>query len=161
MLKTTSFFLFLGLFTCSLANAQVYRWVDDKGAVHYGQKAPSGVETTQLQLPTEPTGAGVPAKQDKADRDRLLNSFEQDRRERQHAIEERREKERQQGKACQVMRSRWERYTRAGPLYVLEEDGSRRYLSAAEKDAELARLRQGMEENCDELPTAVSGSTRR
>lgn len=156
-------YLLIPLFAlvCSTAGAEIYRWVDDKGAVHYGERPPAGAETTRLQLPTEPTGAGVPDKQRKIDRDRLLESYERDRLARQRARDERRQQTEARASACKAYQSRWRLYSSAGPLYDVNEDGSRRYLSAAEKDAELARLRAGMQENCDELPAELSRGGRR
>ena len=151
----------LFLFVCSLANAQVYRWVDDQGAVHYGGKPPAGVESTELQLPGEPTGAGKPAKDQRIERERLLKSFEQDRLARKQAQEEQRRQAAEREQLCADLQARWRLYTSVGRLYDVEEDGSRRFLSDAEKDAELARLRSAMQKNCDEVLPAVTRSERR
>ncbi len=43
--------LFL-LFGQSSASAQIYKWVDEKGVTHYGQKAPEGKATTEVKVST-------------------------------------------------------------------------------------------------------------
>lgn len=160
MLKYTSVLILL--FGCALANAEVYRWVDDQGTVHYGERPPVGVESSRLRLPTEPASTGAPLKDRRVvDRERLLNSFEQDRLARKQAIEEQREQERQREQLCEDFKARWRLYTSVGRLYDVAEDGSRHYLSDAEKEAELARLRAGMQQSCDQLPAAVTRSERR
>ena len=42
-----------------VASAQVYKWVDEKGRVHYGEKPPVGAKSSTLKPPTAPS---APAK---------------------------------------------------------------------------------------------------
>jgi Domain of unknown function (DUF4124) len=44
--------VFLSLFVLSNASAQIYKWVDEKGVTHYGQKAPEGKRTTEVKIST-------------------------------------------------------------------------------------------------------------
>jgi hypothetical protein len=37
------------LFAAAAAQAQVYRWVDEKGSVHYGERPPSGVAAKPVE----------------------------------------------------------------------------------------------------------------
>ncbi|HEY8622319.1 MAG TPA: DUF4124 domain-containing protein, partial [Casimicrobiaceae bacterium] len=43
-----------------VASAQVYKWVDEKGRVHYGEKAPAGSKPSAVKPPAAPPNA--PAK---------------------------------------------------------------------------------------------------
>jgi hypothetical protein len=53
-------FLFLLLAAPALASAQVHRWVDEKGTVHYSDSAPpEGVKSVVLDIDTKP-GAAAP-----------------------------------------------------------------------------------------------------
>jgi hypothetical protein len=50
--------LFLGLFACAGAPAQVYKWTDEKGVVHYGDK-PNSPNAKPVTLPElMPFGSG-------------------------------------------------------------------------------------------------------
>lgn len=52
-------FIALALFISSAAEAQVYRWVDQKGTVHYSNEAPpAGVKATTVDFDAKP---GAPA----------------------------------------------------------------------------------------------------
>jgi Domain of unknown function (DUF4124) len=54
-------------FTALFAQAQVYKWVDDKGQVHYGEQPPPEAKTTTVHVP--PPGdapAPTPAAKPKA-----------------------------------------------------------------------------------------------
>lgn len=43
------------------ALAQVYRWVDEKGRVHYGEQPPQGVKKTEVQGTSPGSAAPAPA----------------------------------------------------------------------------------------------------
>ncbi len=44
-----------------VASAQVYKWVDEKGRVHYGEKPPAGSKASALKPPTPPQDASAKA----------------------------------------------------------------------------------------------------
>ena len=50
-LRAFTFTLFL-LFALGNASAQIYKWVDEKGVTHYGQKPPEGKKTTEVKVST-------------------------------------------------------------------------------------------------------------
>jgi Domain of unknown function (DUF4124) len=51
-------FLLAIFFICETAAAQVHRWVDDKGTVHYSNTAPAGVRSSVVDIEAK---AGPPA----------------------------------------------------------------------------------------------------
>jgi len=52
-------FLLLCVFLAGAAHAQVYRWVDEKGTVHYSNAAPpAGIKSTTVDIDAKP---GLPA----------------------------------------------------------------------------------------------------
>ena len=129
--------------------AEVYRWVDENGKVHFGDRPPRGVQTESLDLPE--TGGGPPAPTDeerKAKTRRLLDAWE----------EERRIKKEQQAQAAADKAKRKRRCSRArhelrdlqqGALfYELDEQGERRYLSDAELEQEKQKWREAIEYWC-------------
>jgi phage-related tail fiber protein len=67
-------FILLSLFALSGAHAQIYKWVDEKGVTHYGQKAPEGAKSSEVKLstPDEATLAAAQARLAKI-REALLN----------------------------------------------------------------------------------------
>jgi glutaredoxin len=50
-------YLFLALLAPAIAGAQVVRWVDDKGRVHYGDKPPAGAIAQPVQSKISSVGA--------------------------------------------------------------------------------------------------------
>lgn len=127
--------------------AEIYRWVDPAGGVHYSDR------------PTDPAARPVevaPAPQPDPDadgrarrRERLLELFAEERAERKAAAQaERRERE-QRRRNCAAARERLANYEQAGYLYEESDDGERRILSDAEHDEVRRRAREAVEQWCD------------
>jgi hypothetical protein len=67
-------FSLLSLFAWSGARAQIYKWVDEKGVTHYGQKAPEGTKTNEVKLSTPDEATLAAARERLAKiREELLN----------------------------------------------------------------------------------------
>jgi Domain of unknown function (DUF4124) len=74
MKSRSRIFIFLSLFALSSASAQIYKWVDEKGVTHYGQKAPEGARTSEVKISTPDEATLSAAKERLAKiREELLN----------------------------------------------------------------------------------------
>jgi len=56
----------LGSLVAGGANAQMCRWVDENGTVHYAETCPEGVNSRTVELQAPPTGAQVEAAEQRA-----------------------------------------------------------------------------------------------
>ena len=128
----------------STAAGPVYKWTDENGITHYGQRPPRDTSRAQqIDLPQdrESSGTEAPRYEERLERiNRRLEVYEEERR-----IKEEREAEARQTKArrdqqCARLRAQVRDYeTRGGTWYELDEQGNRRYLD----DRQLAeRIRQ-------------------
>jgi hypothetical protein len=132
------------------ALAEIYRWVDSAGQVHYGERPPTQ-DAERVRLPSSPgTGArDAPSESERrARQQRLLESYEYERARKaeRQAAEARRQRE--LAAQCDRLRRYWQTLAFAGPVYVEDDGGQRRYLDDAERAAEQARLRPAMERAC-------------
>lgn len=140
------------------ATGQVYRWVDENGVVHYGDRAPQGVEATLVGVkpntvpisrpePKAPTAEG--ATEAGADEAEPLSYAEQRRRERAERREEYAAAERERNANCNAMRSR-KAYLEPSPRVLVEdEDGEVRRLDDEERLRLLDEANAYLAENCD------------
>lgn len=125
-----------------VASAQVYKWVDDKGRVHYGEKPPAGSKSSSVKPPAATPQA--PAKtQD-------LQSQERDFRRRrikqgQDEAKAARDAARREAN-CNIARERLEIGEKAA-LYRREK-GERVFLSDAEQKAAVNKLRADVNQYC-------------
>ena len=53
-LSLPSLCLLLTMFTYQSASADVYRWTDEKGQVHFGERPPTGIEGESVKPPPPP-----------------------------------------------------------------------------------------------------------
>lgn len=123
----------------SPAWAQIYRWVDEKGRVQYGEKPPAGAKSTPLR-PPQPPGAAQPP--------RDVAGQEQDFRRRQ--LERGQEEERQAGEAqanrarCEQAKEELALVESVGVVYRREK-GEKVYL---DRSAEIERRRAQVARYC-------------
>ena len=124
------------LLAAAPAWAQIYKWVDEKGRVQYGEKPPAGAKAAPLRGEAAPA-AGTPrapvdlSQQEGAFRERQLRQRMQEDRE---AFDVKVNQQR-----CENARAQLENSER-GRLYRRER-GEKVFFSEAERNAELERLR--------------------
>jgi len=138
--------LCLGLALSLSAAAQVYRWVDADGNVHFGDQPHQGAQ----KVPAEGRDAAAPAADSEAyeaeraaRRQRLLDSMEADRRAREAAAAKAEREAGMRTRNCRVARSNLQGIRQAGSLYSFDAKGQRHVFSDAERakatrDAEAA-----------------------
>jgi hypothetical protein len=159
---TASRWLLVLLLVQGVALADVYRWVDEDGRVHFTDRPPPG-EGEQLEIapapgPQRPSGRAADAV---PDRDRLLRMFEKRREERKAAKAEADKERARLRRDCDRLAGALRRYQSGGPVYDPLPDGSRRYYTAAEKDREMAQMRQALQRHCGGVPADLQPKTGR
>jgi hypothetical protein len=145
------FFLFLGW--ASLASAAgVYKWVDEQGRVHYGERPPVRTQAQEMQIKEAPL-EDLPVEDDGAARSdttqRLLRAFEDEREQKKAQQQKRRDEQEKRQRNCALARDRLRRYQSASSLYNLDKQGERRFLSDAERTAYEQSAQQDVARWCD------------
>jgi hypothetical protein len=136
-----------------VATAQVFKWVDEKGVTHYGERPPQGqkaqpVETKPLNTPA-PGPASSPGKAQGGENWQEQNlEFQRRRiqRERQAERDQQGAKDRQ--RRCNIARDDLRRLESSRRLYDLNDKGERVYLDDAGRTAALERARRSVERSC-------------
>ena len=90
--KSTSIIIFTFLvLSASTAEAEIYKWVDDNGNVHYGDKPVANSE--QLNIVTDEAPTNKLSKKERAERrQNLIDAFEEDRQAKKEQQEKARKK---------------------------------------------------------------------
>jgi hypothetical protein len=137
----------------SLASASgVYKWVDEQGRVHYGERPPARAQAQEMQikeapleeLPVEDDGA---ARSDKTQR--LLRAFEEEREQKKAQQQKQRDEQEKRQRNCALARDRLRRYQNASSLYNLDKQGERHALSDAERTASEQSAQQEVARWCN------------
>jgi hypothetical protein len=132
------------------AAAQVYKWVDDKGVTHYGERPPQGKDARALE--SRPAASPPPPATSPGSGAQDWQAKEQDLRRRRVAAEQAEDRQKQQDKAtatwCSQARDQLKQLQAAGSVYHLNDKGERVFQSDAERNATLARYEQQIAQHC-------------
>lgn len=133
------------------AGAEIYKWTDEQGRVHYGdrkEKAAGEVEQLEETAPATRPAESDEARRRKEKRRRLLEVMEEDRRRKQEEKAEAERARRQAEARCKRFRKRLQTTWNAQYLYRKGDDGERQVLSDAERAEETKRLEAAVEKWC-------------
>jgi hypothetical protein len=127
-------------------HAEVYRWVDEQGQVHFDDQPPDS--STRSFKPASPSGQGGGEDQRMEKTRKLLNAYESERQQAREQAAERRENEEKRRRQCVEAKDDLRQYQEAGSLYRLDEEGKRVWYSNAEREALIAQYREAIAKWC-------------
>ena len=133
------------------AYAQVYKWVDEKGVTHYGQRAPQGSKAKEVDDKlANPAGAKSGSAKEPSWQDQE-SEFQGRRIKAEQAAQAEAKKQAQEANlriACNEARDSLARMKASSRTYKLNEKGERVYNSEQERDAAIARQEQLIATRC-------------
>lgn len=138
------------LITAMPVFADVYKWIDDKGQVHYGDKPSDVTEMEEMKLDNK-ASSGVALDDDSRDekRQRLLDTMQEDRQEKEQQREKNRIEKENRQRRCVYLRDRLRRAQAANGIYRLDKDGNRVFLTDAGRQQSEENLRAQINKNCN------------
>lgn len=99
-------FILLSLFVIShMASAEVYKWVDDKGQVHYGDH-PRGSHDEAISVDAKATQKADVQQLHKIDTDKLIKDMEKSRKQREKARHKKLARQRKDDEKCLKQRNK-------------------------------------------------------
>ena len=133
------------------AQAEVYKWVDEKGRVHYGDKPTVGsqpVEVKQHEARDKPAATGEDELTRDEKRQRVSDMLEEDRLAKNKEREkEKRERERKK-RECNRLKDHQRHVERASRLYKLDKDGNRVFMPNDQREKSQQKLRKRIKKAC-------------
>ena len=136
--------IFVVLLAPALASAEIYRWTDAQGRVHFSEK-PSGSGAEQVEVKPQVV------ERDEATREREQRTqqyFDARREEKALADTRASEARAERSKECRELRSNLAQIQRGGRYFVTGKDGERSYIDEAEVEAARSRLSSRIAERC-------------
>lgn len=137
----------LTVLIAATASAQVYRWVDKDGKVHYSDQKPPGASADELAIqsqPSDPEAAEKAMAELKAQNQGL---DEADAQRKADAADAARAKQQKQ-KLCDAARADLGLLMAANRYFTVDSKGERVYDSDAQLEARRAQARARVAENC-------------
>jgi uncharacterized protein DUF4124 len=144
------FLAFLVFFSASL-NAEIYRWVDDQGRTHFGDRPSPQATAKRLSTganPAEPVGASRSVEQRQEGIQKFLDQRQRERDSLQAAKAKAEEKQAKLASHCRELRARLIHMDRISTFYDLNEQGEQVFVSEAENRKLRERFRAKVEATC-------------
>jgi len=125
----------------------VYKWVDENGKVHYGDR-PGNAGSTQMEVKDSAPAPNPAAEEHREKTQKLLDQYADERTEKQEQQAKRKEEEAQRKESCAKAKKQLEQYQTASYLYEKDEKGERRVLSKEERAEAEANAQKAVDHWC-------------
>ncbi len=143
-------------------HADVYKWTDSQGHVHFGDQAPQtktevkvlqkaenpGDATNGAQPTSTPTpsyhGSGANRDHDR----RVVDILRQEREQKDKSRKEKREEKKKLQEECAALKNQMAENAKANLYFRNNKDGTRQFLSDVDRQAADAALKQKYDEHC-------------
>ena len=147
-MKILIFLLLSIIYQSSFGAGKVFSWRDAEGNLHFGDKAPSS-DAKSLEL--KPATGSDPDGSARFERTKkLVDSFAEERKERQETREKTSEARKQRKKDCLAAKSQFQKVSSAQFLYRQEEGGDKQILSFEQRAEAEEKARAKIRELCGE-----------
>jgi len=136
--------------------AEVYRWVDDQGEVHYSDVPPTAQEYGEVAVDDAPAASTQEKHEQKERWQRIIQQQQESRERRMKKAEEvraareaKKQEEAVRAERCRVARHNLTTLLQHRPVYHLNERGERVYVDDSRRMAEIQRARDEIEDFCN------------
>lgn len=143
-------------------HADVYKWTDSQGHVHFGDQAPQTKTDVKVLQKSEnpgdagsgaqPTNAATPAYHGSgANRDhdrRVVDILRQERAQKDKSRKNKREEKKKLQEECTVLKNQMTENAKASVYYRNNKDGTRQFLSDVDRQAADAATKQKYDQKC-------------
>jgi len=142
--------LLAALLATPLQASDVYKWVDENGVTHYGERAPSDKAYSTVKTYGEVPGGGEEAKQ-RLEQQRA-NKKASEAKDLDYAQQKKIADEQAKVRAenCKGARSNLKTIQENARVRILGEDGEFRYLTEEERQQQVVSAKETIAENCDD-----------
>lgn len=135
------------------ANAGVYKWVDDDGNVHFGDRPPLHKESSEVKIKKSPANnsgsSPQSAEESKELRRKMLQVYGEERAAKRELLAKKRADERKREINCINARDELKNILDASSLYEPLAGGKRRVFSFEEREASTNQARAAVEYWCE------------
>jgi hypothetical protein len=129
------------------AHADVYKWKDAAGHIHYSDQPPNS-NAAVVKGNSLPEGQSEAAMRELADKELAFKQRQEDRAKAKEKADKKEETARIKQENCENARKNLEAMNQNRPIYSVDADGQRHYLSDQERADSVARNQKALADNC-------------
>jgi hypothetical protein len=128
-------------------HAEVYKWIDEEGHTHYGEK-PLAANATEVKIQQAPQ-ADPSLQKRYEESDKLLKVYEDERKNREEEEQKAEAAAKKREQQCLVAKNEIQDMQQAGlSYYELDDKGERKTLSRTEREQRLKQLQEQFDLHC-------------
>ena len=130
-----------------MTQAEIYKWTDKNGVVHYGDKNEGKSEVVDI-VEKEKVGNRNNINREERRR-KLIETYDIERKEKKEKQDKFRKKKAEMNAQCGYAKDRLRRYKRAGSLYDVDKNGNRTNLSDGKRKLAISKLQRNINKYCN------------
>ncbi len=159
LLRIFSQSIFILLLIAQPANAEVHKWTDANGNVHYSQIKPNDTNTETVAPPPKPAVDPDIAAEKLNERVETNRKAEQEKYITDQKEEHLKQQEAVQKQNCRAATQNLKLYRSYGRVRVKETDGSYTRLSEEERQQRISDMKEKVKEYCDTPPVTAESTS--
>lgn len=132
--------------SATIAQAEIYKWTDDQGNTHYGDRPIE--KSKEMDINIEKSGNQKERVNRKERQKKLVDSMEEDRLRKKEEAEKLKKEKQKHKRNCARSKERLKGYERAGYLYNFDKDGNKVIRSNEDRQKATDGLRKKIKKNC-------------
>lgn len=136
------------LLATSISHAGAYRWVDENGHTHFGDRPPTSVATDEVRLKAAAPEVDSEARARKQRLNEFLQSSEKERHAREKAKAEQEAKTAKIKARCDSLKARLKYLARVSGIYELNKEGERVFVSDEQNERIRKDFRARVQKEC-------------
>jgi hypothetical protein len=140
--------LLISLSSVGETTAGIYKWTDENGNVHFGDKPVDASSATELKIDTSKKSGITNSSGNKSEREYLLKKIEEEKQEQAEAKSKRLAQKKERRAKCNALKSNYQAHIQSNRSYRMSPDGERTYLSDAERTARNNNLKKAISKHC-------------
>ena len=133
-------------FYTNIALAEIYKWTDENGHIHYGDKPL--VDSKEMDIDISKQGHIKVNNTRKEKQRRLLETYSDDKQREDKERAKRKKQKKKLERSCVLSKDKMRRMQRASSLYNLDKEGNRVTMSNEQREKSTARLREQIMKYC-------------
>jgi len=142
-------YLFIVLMlVAQFSSAEIYKWVDEHGRVHYDDKPPVHMQKEALNIRKDNNAVKGLSGERAEKRKKLLDAIDEDRQLKKEQEAKEKKKKAKMLKQCHVARDNLKLYQRSRSVYDLDKDGNRVTLPTSARDQVIANIKKQIKQFC-------------
>lgn len=151
---STAYLVLLLIFMTFTATAEVYKWTDENGKIHYSDK-PIDEKTKKIKMKRQPSHTEVSQAKERASalikhKNKVQEITDDERHDKKIADRKDAKDKRKLSSQCRQAKREIILLGKGRVTYTTDEDGERHYLSDEEKNQSINQLKKDVKEHCQE-----------